>query len=272
MMRKQAKRKTISLKHLKFDDDLAERVLDRVRNGDRVDLAFRAEGVTKVCYQAWLKKGTRAIKGKFHTFVEDLNDAVLDGLEVRKANLHRSSFLTPEIQDKIVALMRAGNHLETAALACGITRETLAGWMRKGRDVEAVEYVDFVHAVDEATGLAETEYVEVVRKAASDREVIRTKTTEVLDEDGDIIEQTVVTDRSVEFSAQDARWWLQHRHPRRWAPLQKLGGPDGEALQNQGLLVIPATVGPEQWIEMMSRYKKSNGNNYGRKGVSDNVS
>jgi len=61
----------------------------------------------------------------------------------------RPTLLTPELSDQLCELLEAGNYLETAAEACGISVKTVYQWLRKG--AEGVEpYAAFVDAVTRA--------------------------------------------------------------------------------------------------------------------------
>jgi transposase-like protein len=44
----------------------------------------------------------------------------------------RPTKLTPELREKIAALVREGNYAGTAAVACGIAESTFYDWMRRG--------------------------------------------------------------------------------------------------------------------------------------------
>lgn len=74
----------------------------------------------------------------------------------------RPTKLDPAIHTKIVALIRAGNYLETAAATVGIDPRTLRHWLRKGaRGIEP--YRQFAAEVDEAMGEAETAALAMLR-------------------------------------------------------------------------------------------------------------
>ena len=79
----------------------------------------------------------------------------------------RPTKLTPEVQEKIVSLVRAGNYPEVAAQAAGIDPRTYYRWMEKGEDGPA-PYGQFRHAVKEAQAAAESHAVTIIRKAAID--------------------------------------------------------------------------------------------------------
>ena len=70
------------------------------------------------------------------------------------------SKLTPETHQKIVGLLRAGNYLETAAAASGITTKSLRRWLRRGADGEE-PFATFAADVEQA--IAEGEALDVVK-------------------------------------------------------------------------------------------------------------
>lgn len=73
----------------------------------------------------------------------------------------RPTKLTPALQAAIIKLLRAGNYVETAALACGVTKQTLYNWQLRGED-EQGPYRDFLDAVKEAQALAEVDLLKEV--------------------------------------------------------------------------------------------------------------
>lgn len=79
----------------------------------------------------------------------------------------RPTKLTPEVQEKIVSLVRAGNYPEVAAQAAGIAGRTYYEWMAKG-DEGRDPYAQFQQAVKEAQAAAESHAVTIIRKAAMD--------------------------------------------------------------------------------------------------------
>lgn len=70
--------------------------------------------------------------------------------------------LDPAIHARVVALMTAGNYLETAAAAVGVDPRNLRHWLRKGaRGVEP--YKQFAADVERAMGEAETAALAMLR-------------------------------------------------------------------------------------------------------------
>ena len=76
--------------------------------------------------------------------------------------------IEPALTERIVALIRAGNYLETAATAVGIHRSTLHRWLRYGRDQTRGRYRKFLTHVQRAQAESESRDVALIAKAASD--------------------------------------------------------------------------------------------------------
>lgn len=105
--------------------------------------------------------------------------------------------LTTPLADEICNFIRLGSWMETAAQACGIHRETLREWLkrgnkwlkakRRGRKVPEVEngFIDFVQKA---------------RKAAAESELIDLERI----------------DKAAEQVWQAAAWRLERRYPKRW--------------------------------------------------------
>ncbi len=93
----------------------------------------------------------------------------------------RQGFLTPDLQEKIVELIRLGNYAEDAAGASGISRSTFFAWMVRGkteqerlraypnspvRPDEAI-YLEFMNAVEKARDEATARNVAIIQREAS---------------------------------------------------------------------------------------------------------
>lgn len=122
----------------------------------------------------------------------------------------RPTKLTPEVQEKIVSLVRAGNYPEVAAQAAGINAATYYRWMQKGEE-STKPYGEFREAVKEAQAAAESHAVTIIRKAAMDG------------------------------SWQAAAWFLERSKAERWRRKEnvELTGKDGGPVKQQ-------VVGDEQ--------------------------
>jgi transposase-like protein len=80
----------------------------------------------------------------------------------------RPTKLTPEVRDRIVAAVRAGNYYEPAARSAGISPATLHRWMEKGSKSASGIQREFHDAVKRAAAELEVEITARIRKAASE--------------------------------------------------------------------------------------------------------
>jgi len=76
--------------------------------------------------------------------------------------------LTPELIEKIAALVEAGNFPEIASKACGIAPQIYRSWIKRGegrdrKSPPSQEYVNFANRMEEAEAIAETKYVQLVK-------------------------------------------------------------------------------------------------------------
>lgn len=79
----------------------------------------------------------------------------------------RPTKLTPELQKRIVKLVRDGNYFETAAQAAGIAKSTLYDWMARG-DAGDNPFAEFSDALKKAEAEAEVDAVAMVRAGLRD--------------------------------------------------------------------------------------------------------
>ena len=86
----------------------------------------------------------------------------------RKGIGGRKTKLTPEVQDKIVGAIRAGNYAAIAAEYAGITESCFYLWLRRGRAEGRGLYFQFLQAVKEAEREAEVRAVAIVQKHMGD--------------------------------------------------------------------------------------------------------
>lgn len=101
----------------------------------------------------------------------------------------RRSKLTPEVQERIIQAIRAGNYRETAAAYAGIHIGTFYRWLQKGERAKSGPYREFREAIERAEAEAEVRHVAIVAKAATD-------------------------------DPKAAMWWLERRFPDRWGRRQ----------------------------------------------------
>ena len=100
----------------------------------------------------------------------------------------RPTKLTPAVHDAIVASLRAGAYIETAAAAAGVSASTVHAWLRRAEDHPddcGSPFLEFLEAVERARAEAELEAISVIRDAAP-------------------------------RSWQAAAWYLERSYPKRW--------------------------------------------------------
>lgn len=78
------------------------------------------------------------------------------------------SKLTPEVQQRIVEVIRAGNYVSVAARFAGIGRRTFYKWMARGEREESGPYRDFYVAVRQAEAFAEVRAVAILQSEMKD--------------------------------------------------------------------------------------------------------
>ena len=117
--------------------------------------------------------------------------------------------LTPELQATIVAYVRGGGYVETAASAAGIDKTTLYDWLKRGA-VEPGIYREFSNAVQKAMGESEMTDVARINKAAS------------------------------EGQWQASAWRLERKFPARWGRKDRIehSGADGGPIKATVVSVI----------------------------------
>ena len=109
----------------------------------------------------------------------------------------RPTKLTSELEARIVALIRVGNYIETAAATCGINKTTLYDWLKRGARANSGPYHEFSNAVEKA--LAEAEARDVAR-----------------------------IDQAINENWQVAAWRLERKFPERW------GRKDRQQIEHSG--------------------------------------
>ena len=108
----------------------------------------------------------------------------------------------PEIVEKLLRLISAGNYIETAAAGVGVSRDTLYRWMK--------ERPEFREQVQEATAKAEAIDLQRISIAA----------------------QSGIW--------QAAAWRLERRFPERWGRRDRPEVPEGKVTPT-GIVVLPAS-------------------------------
>ncbi|MCG8455704.1 MAG: hypothetical protein MI919_05440 [Holophagales bacterium] len=80
----------------------------------------------------------------------------------------RPSSLTPEVHDKLVAAIRAGNYARVAADFAGISESTFYRWLRKGQAEESGDFHELWIAVKKAESESEVRAVANVQRHMQD--------------------------------------------------------------------------------------------------------
>jgi len=84
--------------------------------------------------------------------------------------MSRATKLTPDVHTLVVQLLGAGNYIETAAAAAGVSSSTMRDWLRRGARARSGIYRELHEAVNKATAEAEAKDVIRISKAASSGE------------------------------------------------------------------------------------------------------
>lgn len=80
----------------------------------------------------------------------------------------RPTKLNAILQARIVKLLETGNYVETAAAACGVHKDTLYEWMKRGEEEASGPYREFSDAVLKAQGDAESSLLGTIHKSSKD--------------------------------------------------------------------------------------------------------
>ena len=142
---------------------------------------------------------------------------------------------------QIVQAVAAGNYMETAAAAAGITKETLYEWLRVGAKAHQKDgrlsrheqaCADFSDAIAQA--LAQSEATDVTRLAqlAAGGLQVRTVTEKANVIQGPAGEQVQMVERTTKTetlapNASVVMWRLERRFGKRWGRKQEITGAEG---------------------------------------------
>ena len=81
----------------------------------------------------------------------------------------RPTRISPEIQEKIVTAIKAGNYAEVSARYAGIGKTTFYRWMKRGRAAKSGQFREFWDAIKDAEAHAEVTAVASIRSAWGDQ-------------------------------------------------------------------------------------------------------
>ncbi|MGI6483913.1 MAG: hypothetical protein ACOX08_11700 [Methanobacterium sp.] len=94
--------------------------------------------------------------------------------------------LTPELEEEILNLIRAGNYAKDACLAVGIDESTYYRWLRTGEKAKSGKLYQFYQSIQKARAFARAHKLEKVNDAIDDG------------------------------NWQAAAWWLERTDPEHW--------------------------------------------------------
>jgi hypothetical protein len=80
----------------------------------------------------------------------------------------QKSKLTPELQEKLLNLLRRGNYIETAAACVGIHKDTFYAWMKRGSRGDK-RFAAFVEAVHRAMAESEAMDLAIIQRASANQ-------------------------------------------------------------------------------------------------------
>jgi len=232
--------------------EIQEKICARIRAGESFDFACRNESISFGLARRWLRRGNQYKSGLYHEFVK----AVQSATEGSVFGSNRQCLLSPELMLKFCTALRQGNFIGTAAALCGIDRSTVYSYLQKAEQENAQEiYKVFKTEVEKASADAEAFALGQIMLAATEREVVKTKAVRTVSPDGT---EVVVGTKEIQkvFDPRAAEWFLERRYPKKWGYLQKLAGPDGEALEfggpKVGVLIVQQPYSAEQWDEIVA--------------------
>lgn len=145
--------------------------------------------------------------------------------------------------EQIVASIRAGNYVETAAAAAGVHKDTLYEWLRVGanarvkpthgkgaRTAHERRCIEFSDAVAAAVAASESEAVARLEQIARGGIAVKVETVKV-DGTGNVLEHTTRTEQTLP-DARVLEWRLERRFSKRWGQKAslELTGADGGAI------------------------------------------
>jgi transposase len=124
--------------------------------------------------------------------------------------------LTEELIEEIVLLLKRGAYIESAAAACGISKDSFYRWLKKGkRDVNCSLEKKLSDAVIKALAEAELRDLDIIDKAAHgtpDKLATDDEGNLILDSQG----RPVITEYGLAPNWKASAWRLERKFPERW--------------------------------------------------------
>jgi hypothetical protein len=139
----------------------------------------------------------------------------------------RPSKLTPEVRDKIVQAIRAGNFVATAAVYAGIDVSSVYRWMAEGQQANSGAKREFYDAVTVARAEMEVRVVANVMRTVQGGYVTARRTRILRDGTEQVEEDVAGPNGTLGLKV------LERAFPSRWHSTQQveLSGPDGGPVQ-----------------------------------------
>lgn len=147
----------------------------------------------------------------------------------------RKSKLTPELQEKILLFLKAGNYVNTACLACGIDETTFYNWIKWGKKRKAGIYFKFFQSTKRAEAEAEARLVTLVNLAGPN-------------------------------NWQAAMTMLERKYPERWGRKDRTAvdvTSKGKAIKTY------VGISPDDWDIIQARKDKEQGKDASTEGAND---
>lgn len=175
--------------------------------------------------------------------------------EIPKRKRGRPVLLNPEVQDTIVTAIRAGNYIETAAAAAGISKETLYDWLRQGAKAKEGKFKDFSDSVQKAMADSEMREVSVLDHAMGGGATISKRVTETVTEKkgGDTITKTVTEETIQPPQWQPAAWRLERKHPEKYGQRQRI---DANLNHSGSVTIVVKTSDQDPKVKTKLQQKK----------------
>lgn len=145
----------------------------------------------------------------------------------RKTGGGRRTKLTAVVFDAVVEAVRAGNYLQAAAGAGGVSANTVGEWIRRGESREnngresTPLYARFARAMREAEAEAERRAVKILDENLTGYRAQTKEVSEEVDSNGNVTgRRSKVTERTIR-DPRSAIEFLRRRFPDRWGDREK---------------------------------------------------